>query len=81
MGPGISFDATEITPTPPSAMSGKVKASSPDSTWKPGSTAFRTSICCVMLPDASLMPTMFGTFERRATMAGSMLDDVRPGTL
>ena len=31
---GISFEATEIIPTPPSAISGKVTASSPDNTAK-----------------------------------------------
>ena len=62
-------------------MSGKVKASSPESTRKPGGTAFSTSICCTMLPEASLMPTMLGICESRPTVAGSMFDEVRPGTL
>ncbi len=70
-----------MTPFPPSAMRGNVKASSPESTRKPGSTAFSTSICCTMLPEASLMPIMLGILESRATVAGSMFDDVRPGTL
>ena len=33
---GISFDATEMTPRPPTAISGSVIASSPDSTMKSG---------------------------------------------
>src|SRR5271157_2531837 len=45
IGPGISLDATEITPTPPAAIRGSVKASSPETTRKSAGTAFSTSIC------------------------------------
>ena len=78
---GISFDATEITPRPPTAISGSVIASSPESTMKSAGTAWQTSHIWLMLPDASLTPTMFGMAARRASVAGSMLQPVRPGTL
>src|SRR5438876_498021 len=58
---GISFDTTAMTPRPPTAISGSVKLSSPDSTMKSAGTARQTSHICAMLPDASLMPTMFDT--------------------
>ena len=32
-------------------------------------------------PVASLIPIMFGTFDRRSTVSGSMSHTVRPGTL
>ena len=78
---GTSFEATEMTPRPPSAISGNVNASSPDSTTKCLGTTRQISAICVMLPDASLTPTMFLSAERRNTVAGSMLQPVRPGTL
>ena len=54
ISPGISFDATEMTPRPPTARSGSVNASSPHSTRKLVGHArgkSRTSAtCCPMLP-------------------------------
>jgi hypothetical protein len=78
---GISFDATEMMPRPPTAISGSVSASSPDSTRNSGGTALATSHICVMFPDASLTPTMFGTSAMRASVATSTFTPVRPGTL
>ena len=57
---GTSFDATEMMPRPPIAISGSVSASSPDSTRKSSGTLRQISAICVTLPDASLTPTMFG---------------------
>ena len=70
-----------MTPRPPTAISGSVIASSPDSTMKSAGTARQTSHICVMLPDASLTPTMFGIAASRASVDGSMFTPVRPGTL
>ena len=75
------FDATEISPRPPTAINGSASASSPDSTWKSGGTARQTSHICVMLPEASLTPTIFGIVASRASVRGSTLQPVRPGTL
>src|SRR5436190_3464895 len=57
---GISFAATEMMPRPPTAISGSVSASSPERTMKSSGTARQISHICVMLPDASFTPTMFG---------------------
>ncbi len=81
MRPGISLEATEMTPCAPTAMAGNVSASSPDSTTKPGGTSWQTSQICVMLPEASLTPATWGIVARRTSVAGSTLQPVRPGTL
>ncbi len=78
---GTSFDATETMPAPPTAITGSVSASSPESTRKPGGTAAQISHICVMLPDASFTPAMFGMALRRTRVATSTLQPVRPGTL
>ena len=78
---GISFDATEIRPTPPSATTGSVRASSPERTEKCAGAALQISAICVRLPLASFTPAMFGTSERRATVPGSRFAPVRLGTL
>jgi hypothetical protein len=78
---GISFDATETMPTPPSAITGNVTASSPEKTRNVSGTELMASAICVMLPLASLTPTMFGISTSRASVAGSRFAPVRPGTL
>ncbi len=78
---GISFDATEMMPRPPIAISGSVMASSPESTMNSGGTARTISHICVMLPEASLTATTCGIVARRASVAASTLQPVRPGTL
>ena len=75
---GISSDATEIMPTPPSAITGSVTASTPDSTVKVSGTMFSISAICVMLPLASFTPAIFGTLFSLARVAGSILAAVRP---
>jgi hypothetical protein len=70
---GTTFDATEITPRPPTAISGRAIASSPDSTVKFDGTSRQTSHCCVMLPEASFTPTMFSMAASRASVRGSTL--------
>ena len=78
---GISLDTTETTPRPPSAISGKVMASSPDSTTNSSGTRFRMAAICKIFPDASLIPTMLAICASLATVAGSMFTPVRPCTL
>ena len=58
---GTSFAATEMMPWPPTAISGSVSASSPDSTRKSFGTAPQISTIWPMLPDASLTPTIPAT--------------------
>ena len=53
ISPGISFEATEMMPRPPSAISGSVIASSPESTMKSSGTSWSTLAiwrCCPRLP-------------------------------
>ena len=78
---GISFDDTEIMPRPPTAISGSVNASSPDSTMKSDGTARHTSHICDMLPDASFTPTIFGICDSRTSVDDSTLMPVARGTL
>ena len=76
---GATLDATLMTPTPPTAIIGKVSESSPDSTsilqrariWLTRST----------LPPASLTATMFGCFESSTTVPTSISRADRPGML
>ena len=81
MSAGISFDATEMTPRPPIAISGNVSASSPERMMKSEGSSLQTSIIWLMLPEASLTPMMLGIAERRASVAGSTFTPARPGTL
>src|SRR5260370_29584813 len=81
ISPGISLEATEIRPRPPSAMRGSVKEASPERTRKSLETRLRMAPIWEMLPEASLMPTMFLIWERRRTVEGSILTPVRPCTL
>ena len=78
---GISLDATEMMPRPPTAISGSVSASSPESTMKSSGTARQISHICVTLPDASFTPAMFGSPAIRTSVETSTLTPVRPGTL
>ena len=81
MSPGISFETTEITPSPPKAISGRVIESSPESTEKPSGTDWQIRPICPMSPDASLTATMLGMSASRASRSGLTLQHVRPGTL
>jgi hypothetical protein len=78
---GISFDATEMMPCPPIAISGSVSPSSPESTRKSSGTARQISHICGTLPEASFTPAMFGICASRASVATSTFTPVRPGTL
>src|SRR5579864_3310712 len=78
---GISFEQTEIMPTPPSAITGIVMASSPEKTRKLSGTWLKTSAICEMLPLASFTAMILGILARRPSVAGSMLAAVRPTTL
>ena len=58
---GISLDATEMIPTPPRAITGSVRESSPENTRNVSGTAFKTSAIWEMFPLASFTAAMFGT--------------------
>ena len=70
-----------MTPFPPTAISGRVKASSPESTLKSPGTARQISHIWVMFAEASFTPTMFGMAANLTSVATSMLHPVLPGTL
>ncbi len=72
---------TEITPLPPTAMRGRVKVSSPETTVIRSPQRLITSVICSREPLASLMPTIFPNSDRAATVSGSMFTPVRPGIL
>jgi len=72
---------TLTLPLPPHNMRATAVGSSPEYTEKLAGTS-RISHCArSMLPVASLMPTMPGTFARRSTVSCCMSATVRPGTL
>src|SRR6266446_4034274 len=72
---------TEMTPRPPTAITGSVRLSSPDRTANSGPQARTTCVTWSRDPDASLTPTMFlQSRARRArvsvsTLAAGRLDD------
>src|SRR5688572_5256793 len=78
---GATFAVVEITPLAPIASIGSVSASSPDSTLKLSGQRSITSEICPRSPHDSLIPTTCSRSESRATVEGSMLLAVRPGTL
>ena len=78
---GISFEATEMTPRPPIAISGNVIASSPERTMKSSGSSWQISVIWLMLPEASFTPMMFGSVAMRASVFGSTFTPARPGTL
>ena len=81
MANGTSFETTEMIPTPPRAITGRVTASSPESTAKLGGMAWKIAAICEMFPEASFTPTTVSISARRARVAGSTFTAVRPGTL
>ncbi|MEI3071329.1 MAG: hypothetical protein V8T47_02345 [Oscillospiraceae bacterium] len=76
---GATFDTTEITPLPPSAMIAAVWSSLPLQTGRP----HRPSSCAarLMLPQASLMPAICGWRASARTVSGRRSTPVRDGTL
>ena len=62
---GNALPITEITPTAPKVMSGKVIPSSPEMTSKSLGLFLMMSSICEMLPEASLMATMFSKSRAR----------------
>ena len=81
MSAGATFETTEITPLPPMASSGSTVKSSPEITAirSPHSSMIR--LAWRRSAVASLIATMFGISASRATVSGSRLTPVRPGTL
>src|SRR5437899_10502977 len=79
---GTSFETTDTTPSAPSAINGRVMASSPESTQKFGGRSRRIAMICARSAEASFVPTMLARSPARVSVvAAVMLDAVRPGTL
>ena len=78
---GISFDATEMMPRPPIAISGSVSASSPDSTRKSSGHGAADLGHLLDVAGRFLDADDVGIVASRAQVAASMLQPVRPGTL
>jgi hypothetical protein len=73
---------TEMTPRPPTAMSGSVRLSSPDRTEKSGPQFRMTCVIWSSEPDASFTPTMLAqSLTRRTSVSVSTLTAVRPAML
>ena len=78
---GITFDAVEITPFPPSAMIGSVSASSPERIARRSPQSRRMSDTWSIEPEDSLTPTIFLISHSRAKVSGAIFEAVRPGML
>ena len=76
-----TFEAVEMTPRPPTASTGSVSASSPESTANASGHCATTSEICAMSPHASFTPTTCSTSASRASVSGRMFEAVRPGML
>ena len=82
MSSGTSFATTDTTPSAPRAMSGRVTASSPESTRKWGGRSRKIAMICARSPEASFVPAMLSVSRARArVVAAVMFDAVRAGTL
>src|SRR5687768_13591423 len=82
IGPGASFDATEMSPSAPSATIANVSASSPDSTRNPSGRPRRISMICARFPEASLTATTLAQSRASLSVVSAvMFAEVRPGTL
>ena len=68
-------------PEAPNAIKGSVSASSPENTRKLSGTIRKISTAWATFPEASLTPMMLGISANRASVLGSTLEPVRPGTL
>jgi drug/metabolite transporter (DMT)-like permease len=78
---GISFDATETTPSPPIARIASVAASSPLRTETSRGRSRQITASCSRLPEASLTATTRGCSASRRNVSASTFVPVRPGTL
>jgi hypothetical protein len=70
-----------MIPRPPTAISGSVSASSPESTMKSSGTDAQISHIWVTFPEASFTATTLPIAARRTKVTGSTFTPVRPGTL
>ena len=77
----MTLAVTVMTPLAPTAIMGRVSASSPASTVRRSPQVWAISEACWTEPLPSLTPTIFFITARRATVAGNMLTPVRPGML
>ncbi|OQC44481.1 MAG: hypothetical protein BWX59_01878 [Bacteroidetes bacterium ADurb.Bin028] len=79
---GNAFPATEITPSPPTAIKGSVKPSSPEITVKLRGLFLITCIIWSIEPQASFIAVMFSkSFANLTTVSGRIFTPVLPGTL
>ena len=79
---GKALPITEITPTAPNVMRGKVIPSSPEITLKFSGLFLIISSICVILPDASLIATtLLKSRAIRNVVSAVIFTPVRPGTL
>src|SRR5688572_16884632 len=78
---GVALLVTEMTPSPPSAITGSVIESSPERTENPCGRSRMMSAIWLMLPDASFTATTLVHFASSSVVRASMLLPVRPGTL
>ena len=72
---------TLTTPEPPSDRIGTIMSSLPESMQKSSFSRFATLAAKEMLPLASLMPLMLGSFASSAMQSSDRLQPVREGTL
>ena len=78
----MRFEATEITPTAPTAMNDKVRLSSPERTWNPLGHAATSWLTRSTDPPASFIATMFlQSAARRAVVSTPISIPLRPGML
>ena len=81
MALGTMLEATDTTPTPPTAIKGRVMASSPENTCSSRSAFWHSDWIWMMLPEASLTAKMAPSAPSLAMVSGEALLLVRPGTL
>src|SRR5690606_17616683 len=80
--PGKAFPTTEIIPTAPKAIIGKVIGSSPEINKKSLGLSRKISENWAKLPEASFVATTLGqSLAKRIVVAADILLPVRPGTL
>src|SRR5262245_13891179 len=78
---GKALANTDITPTPPTAMIGTVRTSSPEINMKSFGALRAIRIHCSKFPEASLTPMILGWAANVSVVSAVRLDEVRPGTL
>ena len=78
---GTIFESTEITPIPPIDKIGIIWSSFPEYICRLSWHKNLVFEICEIFPQASLIATMFFTFESSKHVSGSIFTPVRDGTL